>query len=272
MLYIQDKFRQTLKQDENLFDQMMKIDGKTFRALENRRTLQFNQNGKAYFIKQHFGVGWKEIFKNLFQLRLPVISAKNEWKAILKLTHLKVPTLHLVAYGERGFDSARKQSFMMTESLDDIISLEELCAKWPSQRPSFKFKLALIREIATIARLLHQHGMNHRDFYICHFLIKESKIENLDQNKLNLILIDLHRTQIRQKVPIRWLIKDLAGLYFSSMGIGLTRRDIFRFLSFYFEMPWAKVLKEHKNTLQKVEIRALALYRKTFGRSPTRYS
>ncbi len=268
MLYIQEDFQQALKQDQDDFDQIMQIQGKIYRALENRRTLQFGRNGKSYFVKQHFGVGWKEIFKNLFQLRLPIISAKNEWEAILKLTELNVPTLRLVAYGEKGMNPARKQSFMVTEALESVVSLEDLCKRWNTQKPSFKFKQALIREVAEIARIMHQRGMNHRDFYICHFLIKENEIENLTKNNLHLTLIDLHRTQIRRKVPLRWQVKDISGLYFSSMDAGLTRRDIFRFLSYYFEKPWREVLDENDTLLHKVKSRALKLYQKTFGRLP----
>lgn len=260
MIFIQDEFKQ-----------IMQIQGKIYRALENRRTLQFVHNGKSYFIKQHFGIGWKEIFKNLFQFRLPIISAKNEWQAILKLNSLNIPTLSLVAYGERGFNPACKQSFMVTEALENVVSLEELCKNWGTEKPSFKFKQALICEVATIAKIMHQHGMNHRDFYICHFLIKKDQIENLYGDELHLILIDLHRAQIREKVPLRWQIKDIAGLYFSSMDAGLTRRDIFRFLSIYFEMSWAEVLKQKEGFLNKVVNRALKLYQKTFERLPKGY-
>jgi hypothetical protein len=43
-------------------------------------------------------------------------------------------------------------------------------------------------------------------------------------------LIDLHRAQLRKKTPRRWVVKDVAGLYFSVMDIGLTQRDLFRFV------------------------------------------
>ena len=34
------------------------------------------------FIKLHYGVGWREIFKNLLLGRWPVLGAKNEWRAL----------------------------------------------------------------------------------------------------------------------------------------------------------------------------------------------
>jgi hypothetical protein len=35
---------------------------------------------------------------------------------------------------------------------------------------------------------------------------------------------------MRAQVPARWLLKDLAALYFSVMEIGLSQRDLLRFL------------------------------------------
>ena len=34
-------------------------------------------------------------------------------------------------------------------------------------------KRVLVQRIATIARTLHGAGMNHRDFYLCHFLTRD---------------------------------------------------------------------------------------------------
>ena len=45
-----------------------------------------------------------------------------------------------------------------------------------------------------------------------------------DLEKMRLYLIDLHRMQLRRKTPSRWIVKDIAGLYYSSMDIGLTKR------------------------------------------------
>lgn len=50
-----------------------------------------------------------------------------------------------------------------------------------------------------------------------------------------IFVIDLHRAQIRKKVPIRWRNKDLIGLYYSSMYIGLKGTDYIRFLKEYFK-------------------------------------
>ncbi len=48
-----------------------------YRDKEGRKTLRFEYAGNAWFLKLHTGVGWAEVGKNLLQLRLPVISARQ---------------------------------------------------------------------------------------------------------------------------------------------------------------------------------------------------
>src|SRR5665213_2130087 len=98
---------ETLKKhlpNQNPFDYVMSLRGKIFRELENRRTQYLEIAGKGYFLKQHFGIGWKEIFKNLLQGRLPVLGAKNEWLAVQKLQALNIATLRIAGYGKRNLN------------------------------------------------------------------------------------------------------------------------------------------------------------------------
>ena len=57
------------------FHQIMSVEGESFREAPGRKTVRFSKDGKNYFLKTHTGVGWKEIVKNLFYLRLPVLGA-----------------------------------------------------------------------------------------------------------------------------------------------------------------------------------------------------
>lgn len=241
----------------------MQWHGEVYRELENRRTQRMTFNGKNYFVKQHFGVGWKEIFKNLFQLRLPVLGAKNEWLAIQRLQTLGIHTQEIVGYGCRGLNPAHRQSFLITRELPRFITLEDLGKQWQLQPPSYRFKQRIIAEVAHIARTLHEHGINHRDFYICHFLLDLIEYEKspVDNKNIKIYLIDLHRAQIRHRTPLRWLIKDLAGLYFSSKDIGLTQRDCLRFIKAYRKQSLRDVLNKETTFWWKVKQRGDKLYR-----------
>ena len=136
---------------------------------------------------------------------------------------------------------------------------------WKENPPDFPLKTALIRKVAGIARVLHRNGVNHRDFYICHFLLDRSKPLS---PSLNLYLIDLHRVQVRRSTPERWVIKDLAGLFFSSMDTGLTSRDLFRFMEVYSGKPLRTVLKDELCFWRQVNTRAVRLYKKESNRPP----
>lgn len=256
-LILDPEIKKNFTAQKNLFDQIMSLRGEVFRELENRRTQRIQLDGKNYFLKQHFGVGWKEVFKNLFQLRLPVTSAKNEWLAIQKLEKLNIPTLSMVGYGCQGFNPATQKSFLMTRELPQFITLEDLGKQWQNQPPTFFLKLKLIKEVARIARLLHENGINHRDFYICHFLLDLIEYPN----SIKIYLIDLHRAQIRSRTPTRWIIKDLAGLYFSSKDIGLTQRDLWRFMKYYRNQSLREIFNKETTFWWKVKKRGDELYR-----------
>jgi heptose I phosphotransferase len=223
------------------------LQGEVFRELEARRTLCAEVAGKRYFVKIHRGVGWSEIVKNLFCLRLPVLGADNEWRAIARLQRLGVDTLRGVAFGQRGVNPAKRHSFIITADLAPAVSLEDYCRDWPVRPPPPAMKRALLRRVAEMARRMHAGGVNHRDFYLCHFLL------HLDPapapERLRLSLIDLHRAQLRARTPRRWRDKDLAALYFSALDAGLTRRDVFRFLRHYFDRPLRDVLRDERASL-----------------------
>ena len=76
----------TIKGAPATFDAFLALEGEIFRQVGERKTLRFVAGNRGYFIKIHAGVGWREIFKNLFQGRLPVLGAKNEVRAIERLT------------------------------------------------------------------------------------------------------------------------------------------------------------------------------------------
>ena len=153
--------------------------GSIYRDKEGRRTLRFEHQGRGYFLKLHQGVGWKEIFKNLAQGRLPVLGAENEYRAIRAFEQLGIDTLSVAAYGKRGNNPATQLSFLLTDELTDVESLEDFCARWPQQPPTFALKCKLIERVATIARIMHGNGINHRDFYLCHFLLETKCMASL---------------------------------------------------------------------------------------------
>lgn len=241
MLILREPFA-SLWRGKDAFEEVEKISGYVARALETRRTLRFEVDGKGYYLKLHHGTTVKEILKNLLCFRLPVLGADREWNAIHRLKEHGVGTMTGVAYGQKSWNPLTRTSFIITEDLAPVVSLSQYCKGWAKDKPDFAIKQLIIKRLATMVREMHRCGINHRDCYLCHFLIS-LPFDGTDEG-LTLSVIDLHRAQLRERVPLRWRNKDLIGLYFSSLNYGLTRTDIFRFMKIYFEMPLREILEK----------------------------
>ena len=269
MLYIEPAFAATLLPSEQRFSHLVQFQGQIYREQEGRKTLRFAHRGKHYFLKVHTGVGWKEIIKNLLQLRLPIISARPEWCAIHKLNELGIDTATPVAYGNEGINPAARRSFIIFEDLGDTISLEDVFSMEQNTSSHLGrdvgLRRTMIRKLAIIARTLHMNGVNHRDFYLCHIHVpRVQTAQTRNPEDLQLYIIDLHRAQIRKKTPVRWIVKDLGGLLFSSLEIGLTTRDLYRFLTVYHDEPLRNCFAKHSPLWRRIRKRSLRLYRKLY--------
>ena len=246
----------SLWRDVDPFDWLEAIPGEVYRDLPDRRTFRFELAGTGYFAKLHRGVGWGEILKNLLSLRLPVVDARREQRAIAALTAAGVPTLQAVAWGVRGLDPARRRSFIITREVSTQCSVDHLAREWGARgRAAPLVKRTLIRQVAQLAQRMHAAGVNHRDFYIVHLLMPGTPGDD-DA----LVVIDLHRAQLRGRVPRRWLVKDLGSLLFSAMVAPLTRGDRLRFIAAYRGRPVRVVLASEAGLWRAVERRAQRLW------------
>ena len=240
----------SLWQGKDPFCEVAAFSGEEFRRVKSRRTFRIEIEGKGFFIKHHLGVGWKEIFKDLLQFKIPVTGADGEFKAICHLEKRQVPTMSCAGFGQRFFNPAGKESFIITRELAGMVSLEDFFAQ--NEVSSEMRKDIAVRLGRSLGRM-HASGLNHRDCYICHFLRSPETGE--------LYVIDLHRAQIRKKVPFRYAVKDVAGIFFSSMHLGLNFREI---LCFYRE--YKKAGNPDSKKFRKAVLRAAKeLYYKEYG-------
>lgn len=246
----------------DVFDVVDNLEGERVREMAGRSTIRFDLDGAGFYAKRHFGTGWREIFKNLFLMRRPVIDAGNEYRAIRALSAVGLNTLEIAGFGMRGRNPAKRRSFLITEELAPVRSLESYALRWPEEPPPPAAKRRLIAEVAAISRAIHGAGINHRDYYLCHLLMLHPDRFDTEGSDPCIFVVDLHRAQMRRAVPYRWLVKDLGSLYFSAYEIGLTRRDRLRFLEAYFQMPWRDVLAQRSGLIADIVKRADRLFRK----------
>ncbi len=256
--FIDEDLRKSLPENkQECIRYIFSLEGEVYRQVKSRKTISTVIAGKSYFIKMHHGVGWREILKNILVFKSAALGAKQEYKAIREMEKAGILVPQVSAYATYGVNPAKICSFIITKRIYYQYDLEKLCQAWPAHPPSFLFKRRLICRVAEIARKMHEAGMNHRDFYLCHLLL-----DGRSEIDFDLYLIDLHRVQIRKKVPLRWRAKDLSGLYFSAMGIGLTRRDEYYFLVQYYQQPLKLIFKKQRLFLWWIYLRAKMLYRR----------
>jgi heptose I phosphotransferase len=283
------------------FDRVFALTGQLFRYVEGRQTLRVEIGGENYFLKRHHGYGWKLIVKSVLAGRWPVLSARNEFEAIRRLDEAGIPSVEVVGCGERGRNPATRQSFLLMRELSDCRDLEKICREWPQQSPSAAFRRAVIEAIGTTSKQMHDAGINHRDYYLCHLWLELANVRASDlelirrplikpkingvtqaehepiavgivgasvQTPLKLRVMDLHRAMQHRRVPLFWLIKDLAGLLFSAWEFGLTKSDCVRFLRAYRGGSVRNVLTSERWLWRCVIWRAMQLFQKTHRRDP----
>lgn len=228
-----EAFAPALKESRLLdFDRVMALkEVRTIKhAVPERRTgtFSFAYQGKICnaFIKRHFPPS----FKRFIRERIRLASAKtafDEFYNILAFLKAGIPTMTPIAAGRRKRGLWGAESFLMTRAIEGCITLETFAeTRW--KQTVFSDKKRLILKMAQLTRKMHDCGFNHRDYYLCHLLIG---IEAW--NKEDVFVVDLHRVDIRKRVPQRWIVKDLAALYYSSLSFRISRTEKLRFFKYY---------------------------------------
>jgi heptose I phosphotransferase len=157
-------------------------------------------------------------------------SLVHEYENLVRLREIGVPSITPIAAGtrRRGF---RCESFLLTADLGPTCKLEDFIPvefDKPFESPQREKKLELVRAVARMTRAMHEGGVNHRDYYLCHIHVLAG-----GQPWPQLYVIDLNRADRRGRVGLRWRVKDLAALHYSAPGSVFSRTDRLRFLKSY---------------------------------------
>jgi len=262
-LDLKAELRDAIPTGSDPFDWFLFSGGEVHRKVKNRLTYETHLGELHFYVKRHLGCGWGEVFKEWYRFRKPVVSARTEWEGAEALAAAGVRVPKVLGKGERGRYPHAVESFVVLEALEDCETLEHFKEGWLDYRgPSWvALKRTLIDEVAQMGRIMHAQGINHRDFYINHFLINRDIIRAWKPgNSIPLHLIDLHRVQQRATVPHRWLVKDLSSLLFSALDVGLTSADCVRFLRVYLGDDWKTSLRQKDEPWKVIIKRACKLY------------
>lgn len=220
--------------------------GEPYRVVPGRSTVRAELEGPAgsrvaLYLKRHTRVPWTLKVRRTVGLGQPVSQARREVQGIVRLTDLGIPTMRLAALGEAFEAGGRiERSCLVTEEIGGATQADDDAeARFgPGGEGPTAEKRRLVRKIGRLARTLHGAGFVHRDFYLCHILVRP-----VEGGGEVLHLIDLQRLGRRPGgAPRRWIVKDLAALLFSSWpspatGIRsrvFTETDRMRFAVEYF--------------------------------------
>jgi len=208
------------------FDRVMSLRGEIVkRAVPERMTIRCplpdDEDASEIYIKRSYPLRAGRFFLRLLKLAPPE-TACDEFQSIIAFREAGLPTMVPIAAGKRRRGLLQAESFLITRGLTGCTRLDEFFSQ--SGDIGRKRKRTLIRKTALLVKKMHECGFNHRDLYLCHLLMSPAE---------ELFVVDLHRVDRRRRVPVRWIIKDLAALEYSAPGTVISRADRARFFRIY---------------------------------------
>jgi hypothetical protein len=140
-----------------------------------------------------------------------------------------IPTAPLVGWGRL----ADGRSFVITEDLHGYDAADKLV-----ERGGAEMFEKLLEPTADLAARLHRAGLHHRDLYLCHFFasVDEPNASGEDgSGPIDVRLIDVARVgRLRNTLTRkRWIIKDLAQFWYSTLNLPVTDEQRARWLKRY---------------------------------------
>lgn len=225
-----------LKNKLDDFDTVMHVQNGTVikQTMNERSTVKFSlkDNGAemGVYLKRYQSPVLKTWLASLLRFSMPR-NAMDEWNNILTFHTLDIPTMIPLSAGLKKQAGFKKESFLLTREIEGVKRLDHYLAHHFSSHPKdhrFKEKKTLTETLARLVRRMHGSGLNHRDLYLCHILVKKDT-----RNNWSIYFADLHRVDQRNKVPLRWKVKDLAALHYSADTTIVTRADRLRFIAHY---------------------------------------
>ena len=264
-MWIAPRYREMLeKAGLGRFEAVMNTQaGRCLRVLPDRE----NWHLRGMYLKKHRARTWVTRIAAALGAASPPSPGRVEADRALALQALGISVMPLMAYGEKLHADGRLESFLLTEELQGYCELQELIQQRFPSRAAASARLddisvlrRLIVQVADIARRFHATGFNHRDFYCCHFLVKETSPDQFDVR-----LIDLQRVQRRRWFRRRWIVKDLAQLASMSPDDRVGRREKILFLRTYLGV--GKLRPQDKRLVRDV-LHKLSLIRRRTRHKP----
>ncbi|MGB2755704.1 MAG: lipopolysaccharide kinase InaA family protein, partial [Phycisphaerae bacterium] len=181
--------------------------GETYRVGPGRRTVRAELadpagTARILYIKRHDRVPWRTRIRRMIGLGDPISLAEHEARNLVRLMDAGIPTVRCAAVGWEFTNGGRgERSCLVTEELAGAVQADVYCERQFGSARRGGGKTAArrrwIRALGRLARQFHASGFVHRDFYLCHVLVRP-----VGADDFVLHLIDLQRMmRFRGGVP-----------------------------------------------------------------------
>jgi len=229
----------------------------------HRSRIQFNIELPAttLFLKRYDGPSaWKQL-SNWLRHHSRRCTMFYDLTAAIELAENRINTPRTVCYGWQWGCFFEKRSFIVTEKIVNSESLERKlpeCFARPSNAENLRQRRKFIAELAAFARVFHETGYCHSDFYFAHIFYSDNGTFHV---------IDLQRAFKPLLLRYRFRIKDIAQLYYSAAGSVFSRTDRLRFYFNYRHIN--KLGRKDKRFIRKVvsKVNRMARHDRKHGRA-----
>lgn len=153
--------------------------------------------------------------------------AGAEWTWMHRLARDGIACVTPVAFGEEFRGGREYRSAILSAEVPGV-SLETWARQCESSHASAV--RGLVEPVAQLVARLHARGYVHRDLYLSHVFYDASATPSDGFH-----LIDLQRVKRPSCCRMRWIVKDLASLNYSTPTNVATRTDRLRWLRIYLE-------------------------------------
>lgn len=199
---------------------------KNLAAHRSRLTFEL-PGGPRVYLKRYVGTPRLRQVKNWLAARRRIAVADLDRLPAEELLRHHIQSPKLLAWGSEWDGLFETRSFLVTEEIRGGVSLEKQLPECLTNLRPLELvdeRRRFLHDLALWVRGFHNTGLRHRDLYLAHiFLDGEGRF----------VLIDLHRCFRPRLFAERWLIKDLAQLFYSAPGKLASRADRLRFYLAY---------------------------------------
>ena len=211
-----------------------------FHAKQGRSTgrwlLEAGGKQLAVYLKRHYELAWWQGWGATLWPGGDWSPGMQECRNLEWAHGQGLPVPKVVAAGEFLGPYGKLQSFLAIEELTGMLALHQaipLAARQLDPHTFRVWKAGLTREIARLARFLHDRHAFHKDFYLCHFFISRADTTCVPIWSNRVFMIDFHRLAQHPCTKAFWVTKDLGQLLYSSEVEGIDARDRLRFWRVY---------------------------------------